>query len=96
MNGRGIMRFVDDKKQRGLVATSEDYAIYDQVSKPAYHLAEQDPGDEAFDDNFTIRTCDIGRALHGNARDRAVFAGELGAAMQEIGFVSTLRRERSC
>ena len=77
---------VDDKKQRGVIAKSEDYASYDQVAKPVYHLAEQDAGDEAFDETFTIKTCDLGRALRGNARDRELFASELGAAMQEIGF----------
>ena len=81
---------MDDRKQHGVVASSEEYSSYDQVNKPAYRLAEQGPGagagDESFDDDFTIRTCDLGRALRGNDRDRAAFAAELGAAMQEIGF----------
>jgi isopenicillin N synthase-like dioxygenase len=77
---------MDDKKQHGLVASSEEYSSYDQVSKPAYRLAEQDGGEESFDDDFTIRTCDLGRALRGNERDRAAFAQQLGAAMEEIGF----------
>jgi isopenicillin N synthase-like dioxygenase len=76
---------MDDKKQHGVVASSHEYATYDQVEKPPYRLAEQVAG-EAFDDDFVIRTCDLGRALRGNARDRAAFADELGAAMQEIGF----------
>lgn len=77
---------MDDRKQHGVVASSEEYASYDQVKKPAYRLAEQDGGEEAFDEDFVIRTCDLGRALRGNDRDRKVFADELGAAMQEIGF----------
>jgi isopenicillin N synthase-like dioxygenase len=77
---------MDDRKQHGVVASSHEYASYDQVNKPAYRLAEQDEGAELFDDEFVIRTCDLGRALHGNERDRAAFADELGAAMQEIGF----------
>ncbi|HEY0484161.1 MAG TPA: 2OG-Fe(II) oxygenase family protein [Kofleriaceae bacterium] len=85
---------MDDRKQHGVVASSHEYASYDQVTKPAYRLAEQDAGDgasnggfnEAFDDDFVIRTCDLGRALYGDERDRRAFADELGAAMQEIGF----------
>src|SRR5215471_11620096 len=76
---------MNDKRQHGVVASSHEYAHYDQVDKPAYQLAEQDAG-EQFDDDFVIRTCDLGRALRGNQRDRAAFAAELGAAMQEIGF----------
>ena len=28
------------KRQRGVTASSEEFARYDQVDKPAYHLAE--------------------------------------------------------
>lgn len=77
---------MDDRKQHGVVASSHEYARYDQVDKPAYRLAEQDAGEEAFDEDFVIRTCDLGRALHGDERDRRRFADELGAAMQEVGF----------
>jgi isopenicillin N synthase-like dioxygenase len=77
---------MDDRKQHGVVASSHEYASYDQVNKPAYRLAEQDPGEEVFDEDFVIRTCDLGRALRGDDRDRRRFAEELGAAMQEVGF----------
>ena len=77
---------MDEKKQHGVVASSHEYAIYDQVNKPAYQLAEHLDGEDQFDDDFVIKTVDLGKALRGNARDRAQFAGELGAAMQEIGF----------
>lgn len=79
---------MDDRKQHGVIASSVEYANYDQVNKPAYRLAEQDAGDgaEPFDDDFVIRTCDLGRALRGDERDRARFAEELGEAMEEIGF----------
>ena len=77
---------MDDKKRHGAEATSREFARYDQVRKPqSYHLAEQD-GTEAFDDEYRIRSCDIGRFLHGDAADRRTFAQELGAALQDIGF----------
>jgi isopenicillin N synthase-like dioxygenase len=77
---------MDDRKQHGVVASSHEYSNYDQVTKPAYQLAEHLDGEDQFDDSFVIRTCDLGKVLRGNARDRAEFAAELGAAMQEIGF----------
>jgi isopenicillin N synthase-like dioxygenase len=75
-----------DKKTLGIEATNQAYARYDQVEKKQeYHLAEARHG-EAFDEEYRIRTCDLGRFLHGSEADRAAFARELGAALQEIGF----------
>jgi len=76
---------MDEKKDHGVHATSHEYSRYDQVNKPDYHLAEQEEP-ELFDDDFEIRTCDIGRFLHGNDEDRKIFCEELGQAMEEIGF----------
>jgi len=68
-----------------LDASNQDFSRYDQVTKThAYRLAEG-PSDE-FDADFEIRTFDIGRFMHGNAQDKARFAEEFGAAIQEIGF----------
>ena len=70
---------------RDVKASSQDFSRYDQVTKRhTYRLAE-DPSDE-FDDDYEIRTFDIGPYLHGNATDKAKFAEEFGAAVQEIGF----------
>ena len=55
--------------------------------KPAYHLSEAADSADAFDEDFTFTTCDLGRYLHGNTADKAAFADELGSAMQDIGFV---------
>ncbi len=76
---------MDPKKQHGTEATNREYAHYDQVQKKQlYHLAEHER--EAFDDDFRIRTCDIGAFLHGDDAVRRLFAGELGSALAEIGF----------
>ena len=48
-------------------------------------LAEADH-QEAFDEDFKVRTCDVGRFLHGDEADKRAFARELGAALREIGF----------
>jgi len=73
-------------KEDGVRATNQDFIRYDQVEKRQnYHLAEGVEGEE-FDDEFQIRTVDIGRFLHGNDEDRRAFATELGDALHEIGF----------
>jgi len=73
-------------KEEGVRATNQDFIRYDQVEKQQnYHLAET-AGDEQFDDDFEVRTVDIGRFLHGSADDKRAFATELGDALHEIGF----------
>ncbi|HEX9459619.1 MAG TPA: 2OG-Fe(II) oxygenase family protein [Thermoanaerobaculia bacterium] len=73
-------------KEEGVRATNQDFIRYDQVEKNQnYHLAET-AGDEQFDDNFEVRTVDIGRFLHGTDDDKRAFATELGDALHEIGF----------
>ena len=57
--------------------TNQDFIRYDQVEKrQTYQLAEAE-GEEQFDDDFRIRTCDM------RAPD---FPAQLGAALREIGF----------
>lgn len=64
---------------------NRDFEKYDQVRKAhTYRLAEHE-GD-IFDEAYEIATLDLGPFLHGNAQDRARFAEEFGAALQEIGF----------
>lgn len=75
-----------DRKALGPLVTNQAYTRYDQVEKKQeYHLAEGRHA-EAFDEEYRIRTCDIGRFLHGNEADQAAFARELGEATREIGF----------
>jgi isopenicillin N synthase-like dioxygenase len=66
-------------------ALNQDFNRYDQVRKAhTYRLAEHE-GDR-FDEDYEIATLDIEPFLRGDARDKARFAGEFGAALQEIGF----------
>lgn len=77
---------MNSKKEQGLRASNREFDRYDQVDKSqTYRLAEQ-TGKERFDEDFVIRTCDLGRYLHGNEEDKNRFATELGEAMEEIGF----------
>lgn len=75
-----------DKKAHGVEAVSKEYERYDQVERPhAYHLAEG-AGDEGFDEDFEIKTCDMRLFFEGGDAGKAEFARQLGSAMEEIGF----------
>ena len=76
----------DDRKRQGVDATNREYLAYDQVEKRQEYRFSEKEGEEAFDDDFRVQTCDLGRALHGDAHDRQLFADELGEALSEIGF----------
>ena len=66
-------------------SSNREFVRYDQVEKRhTYRLAES-PSDE-FDDEYEIRAFDFGRWLEGSAEERAGFAAEFAAAVQEIGF----------
>jgi isopenicillin N synthase-like dioxygenase len=66
-------------------ALNQDFNRYDQVLKAhTYRLAEHES--DRFDEDYEIATLDLEPFLHGNAEDKARFAGEFGAALQEIGF----------
>jgi isopenicillin N synthase-like dioxygenase len=66
-------------------AVNKDFVRYDQVEKGhTYRLAESDS--DQFDTDYRIQTLDLSRYLKGNGHDRQLFAEELGAAVQDIGF----------
>lgn len=73
-------------QESGTTASSDEFARYDQVDKPSYHLSEAADDAEAFDEDFEFVTCDVGKLLHGTEADRAAFCDDLGGAMSEIGF----------
>jgi isopenicillin N synthase-like dioxygenase len=74
-----------DRKGEGVRATNAEYLRYDQVEKAQrYHLAENEA--EAFDEDYEIRTCDIGQFLRGDDHERRLFAEALGEALRGIGF----------
>jgi isopenicillin N synthase-like dioxygenase len=77
---------VGERKEKGVAATNRDYIGYEQVRKAQrYHLAEAGH-DEAFDEDYRVRTLDLGRFLRGDEPDRRAFARELRGALGEIGF----------
>jgi isopenicillin N synthase-like dioxygenase len=76
-----------DLREQGVQALNRDFSRFDQVTKQqTYRLSESADGDEAFDDEFRIRTCDMSDWFHGGEAGRRRFASALGAAMEEIGF----------
>ena len=66
-------------------ALNRDFEKYDQVRKThTYHLAESDR--DEFDEDYEIRTLDLGEYLTGDQAAKAGFADQFVAALEEIGF----------
>lgn len=66
-------------------ALNQEFRRFDQVRKEhTYRLAERE--DDAFDEDYEIATLDLGTFLNGDEADKARFAGEFRAALEEIGF----------
>jgi isopenicillin N synthase-like dioxygenase len=66
-------------------ALNQDFKKYDQVEKShTYHLAEH--ATDEFDEDYEIATLDFQQFVHGGAEEKARFAGQFAAALQEIGF----------
>ncbi len=74
------------KKDHGVHAVNREFTRFDQVEKShTYHLAET-PGEDQFDEEYQIKTCDLGQFWSGGEAGRQRFAEELGEALEDIGF----------
>ena len=77
---------MDSSKERGVDAHSQEFSRYEQVKKDQdYNLAEKKNEDE-FDDDYVIKTCDMGEFFSGGEAGRDRFAQSLGEALEGIGF----------
>jgi len=75
-----------DRKAHGVAAVNQEFRRFEQVNKAQrYHLAEKSGQDE-FDEEYEIPVCDMAPLFEGTEAGRAQFAGELGSALQGIGF----------
>jgi isopenicillin N synthase-like dioxygenase len=80
------MKQVANRKGQRIDARNRDFIRFDQVEKKQdYRLAEA-ANQEEFDEDYRIKTVDLGRFLGGDEGDRKSFAQDLGRALQEIGF----------
>ncbi|MFT7618996.1 MAG: isopenicillin N synthase-like dioxygenase [Planctomycetota bacterium] len=76
----------DNNKDHRVNASNENFLHYDQVEKTQRYRLAESAGDEAFDDEFKVRCCDMGLWFDGGESGKAAFAQELGEALEEIGF----------
>ena len=73
-------------QEKGIESLNQEFKRYEQVNKgQTYHLAEKE-GEDLFDDEFKIQTCDMSLFFHGGEAGKKEFARQLGEAMQSIGF----------
>jgi len=75
-----------DKKERGVRATSREFARYDQVEKPQEYRLAEGADEGAFDEEYRIRGHDLSLFLHGSNEEQHRFSQELGESLRDIGF----------
>jgi isopenicillin N synthase-like dioxygenase len=73
-------------KEHGIEAINQEFRKYEQVKKDqSYNLVEKE-GQDQFDEEYEIKTCDMKLFFEGGDEGKKQFARDLGAAMQGIGF----------
>ena len=74
------------KQKDGIKAVNQDFSKYDQVDKQQTYKLVEDKSTDEFDEEFQIRTCDMGKFFEGGEAGKKAFAQELGEALESIGF----------
>jgi isopenicillin N synthase-like dioxygenase len=77
---------MSDPKEQGVNAVNQQFRRYEQVDKNQTYRLSEGADDEAFDEDFEIKVCDMSDWFHGGDDGRARFTQALGEAMEEIGF----------
>ena len=73
-------------QEDGIKATNQDFNQFEQVNKTHnYSLSENDERD-LYDEEYQIKTCDLGLFFSGGAEGKKQFAQDLGEALEGIGF----------
>jgi hypothetical protein len=90
---RRWQRASDAEKDRGI--KGQNNLKYEELNKPRYQLSATADGEDALDRSFELRVVDMSAVLRakpgrGGAAARAVFAAELGSALENLGFAVLL------
>ncbi len=87
MRHKSKLRRMESSQEKGVKAVNQEFKKYEQVHKDqTYNLSEKE-GEEQFDEEYEIKTCDMSLFLKGGEEGKKKFAQQLGEAMQGIGFV---------
>ena len=77
---------MESSKEHGIDAVNQEFKRYEQVEKNQnYNLTEKE-GEDEFDDDYQIKTCDLNQFFNGGEEGKSKFAKELGEALEGIGF----------
>ncbi len=74
------------RKSRGVRARNQDFNRFDQVRKDQVYYLSEGAGEEAFDDEYEIKPCDLSLLFSGADDGKRQFAVQLGSALEDIGF----------
>ena len=74
------------EQKKGIGSINQEFKKYEQVQKDqSYNLSEHE-GEDQFDEEYQIKTCDMSLYFDGGEQGKREFAQQLGEAMRGIGF----------
>ena len=74
------------EQKKGIGSINQEFKRYEQVQKDqSYNLSEHE-GEDQFDEEYQIKTCDMSLYFDGGEQGKREFAQQLGEAMRGIGF----------
>jgi isopenicillin N synthase-like dioxygenase len=75
-----------DLQEKGIEASNQDFSQFEQVNKPQSYQLTEHQGEEEFDTDYVIPTCDMEQYFNGGEAGRKAFSQQLGSALEGIGF----------
>lgn len=75
-----------DLQKKGIDASNQDFSEFEQVNKEQIYQLTEHHGDETFDTDYVIPSCDMGQYFNGGEAGRQAFSQQLGDALEGIGF----------
>ncbi len=75
-----------DLQEKGIEASNQDFSEFEQVNKPQSYQLTEHQGEEEFDTDYVIPTCDMEPFFNGGVAGREAFSQQLGMALEGIGF----------
>jgi len=73
-------------REDGVNALNQEFRRYEQVNKQQVYGLSEHADTDAFDDDYRIEICDMGKFFRGGEAGKREFADQLGAALEGIGF----------
>ena len=79
-------------QEKGIEASNQDFREFEQVNKPQNYQLTENQGDEEFDTDYVIPTCDMEQFFSGGEDGRKAFSIH---DLQQRSTISSIIRDES-